>query len=119
MYIVGLAVLAYEIGGTPTVAVLVIIRALPSVVTVPYLLSLTDAMPRDRLLRLVIWARVACLVVITVLVIGRSALALIFLFTALDAVAGGLLRPLRATLTPWACPHPGRARRGERGDDDR
>jgi hypothetical protein len=100
MYIVGLAVLAYEIGGTPTVAVLVIIRALPSVVTVPYLLSLTDAMPRDRLLRLVIWARVACLVVITVLVIGRSALALIFLFTALDAVAGGLLRPLRATLTP-------------------
>jgi Cyclic nucleotide-binding domain/Major Facilitator Superfamily len=100
MYIVGLAVLAYEIGGTPTVAVLVIIRALPSVVTVPYLLSLTEAMPRDRILRLVIWARVACLVVITVLVIGRSALALIFLFTALDAVAGGLLRPLRATLTP-------------------
>jgi hypothetical protein len=39
MYIVGLAVFAYQEGGTPAVALLVIVRNLPSVVTVPYLLS--------------------------------------------------------------------------------
>jgi MFS family permease len=100
MYIVGLAVFAYEAGGTPAVALLVIVRNLPSVVTIPYLLSLTNAIPRDRLLRLVVWARVVCLVVLSVLVIGGSAPWLIFVLTALDAVAGGLIRPLRSTLTP-------------------
>ena len=100
MYVVGLAVLAYEAGGTAAVAVLAIIRALPSVVLVPMLLAATDAIPRDRLLRLVVATRVACLVVATALVIGDAFLFAIYLLAGIDAVAGGLLRPLRATLTP-------------------
>ena len=63
MYVVGLAVLAYEAGGTPAVALLAIIRSLPSVVLVPWLLAATDAIPRDRLLRLVVWGRVGFLLV--------------------------------------------------------
>jgi len=100
MAVVGITVLAYQVGGTPTVALLVIIRNLPSVVTVPALLSLTNGIPRDRLLRLVVWAQVVCLVLLTALLIGRSGLALVFLLTALEAVAGALLRPLRSTLMP-------------------
>src|SRR4051794_21633816 len=46
MVVIGLAVLAYEEGGTTTVAVLAIIRALPSVVLVPYLLARTNTMAR-------------------------------------------------------------------------
>ena len=100
MYVVGLAVLAYEAGGTAAVALLAIIRALPSVVLVPMLLAATDTIPRDRLLRLVVATRVACLVVATALVIGDAFLFAIYLLAGIDAVAGGLLRPLRATLTP-------------------
>jgi hypothetical protein len=100
MFVVGITVLAYQVGGTPTVALLVIIRNLPSVVTVPFLLSLTAAIPRDRLLRLVALAEVACLVVLAILVIAGAALAVEFLVTALQAIAGALLRPLRATLMP-------------------
>lgn len=100
MYVIGLAVLAYQEGGTAAVASLAIIRALPSVVLVPYLLARTNAMPRDALLRLVVWARIVCLAAITALVIAGSSLAFIFFLAALDSVAGGLLRPLRATLTP-------------------
>jgi hypothetical protein len=100
MYVVGLAVLAYEAGGTAAVALLAIVRALPSVVLVPVLLAATNAFPRDRLLWLVVAARVACLVVLTALVFGDALLVAIYVLTGIDAVAGGLLRPLRATLTP-------------------
>jgi MFS family permease len=100
MYVVGLAVLAYEAGGTTAVALVAIIRALPSVVLVPLLLAATDAIPRDRLLRLVVATRVACLLVATALVIGNEIPFAIYLLAGIDAVAGGLLRPLRATLTP-------------------
>jgi MFS family permease len=100
MYVVGLAVLAYESGGTAAVALVAIIRSLPSVVLVPWLLAATDAIPRDRLLRLVVATRVACLAVATGLVIGDALVFAIYLIAGIDAVAGGLLRPLRATLTP-------------------
>jgi Cyclic nucleotide-binding domain/Major Facilitator Superfamily len=100
MYVVGLAVLAYESGGTAAVALVAIIRSLPSVVLVPWLLAATDAIPRDRLLRLVIATRVVCLGVATGLVIGDALVFAIYLIAGIDAVAGGLLRPLRATLTP-------------------
>jgi hypothetical protein len=100
MLVVGLAVLAFEAGGTAAVALVAIIRALPSVVLVPVLLVATDAIPRDRLLRLVVAIRVACLVVATALVISNALLLPIYLLAGIDAVAGGLLRPLRATLTP-------------------
>jgi hypothetical protein len=100
MVVIGLAVLAYEEAARPAVAVLAIIRALPSVVLVPYLLARTNTMARDALLRLVVGARVVCLVAITALVVADASLALIFLLAAVDSVAGGLLRPLRSTLTP-------------------
>ena len=100
MYVVGLAVLAYEAGGTAAVALVAIIRALPSVVLVPVLLGAFDAMPPDRLLRFVIAARVAFLAVATALVAGDALPVLVYLVAGIDAVAGGLTRPLRATLTP-------------------
>jgi hypothetical protein len=100
MLVIGLAVLAYVEGGTTAVAFLAIIRALPSVVLVPYLLARTNTIARDALLRLVVAARVICLVAITALVVADSSLALIFFLAAVDSVAGGLLRPLRSTLTP-------------------
>src|SRR5262249_58460754 len=57
MYVVGLAVLAYEAGGTAAVALVAILRALPSVVLVPLLLSRGDAVSADAMLRLSVWAR--------------------------------------------------------------
>jgi hypothetical protein len=98
--LVGLLVLAYDDGGTAAVAFVAIIRALPSVVLTPLLLSLTDAVPRDRLLRLIMAARLACIVVATIEVVAAAPPAGIYLVVAVDAVAGALLRPLRVTLAP-------------------
>jgi hypothetical protein len=99
-YLVGLSVLAYEAGGTAAVALVSIIRAVPTVVLVPTLLGATDAMARDHLLRLVVWGRVGFLLVATALVLYGASPALIYVFAGIDAVASALLRPLRAALTP-------------------
>ena len=100
MYLVGLLVLAYQAGGTAAVAFVAIIRALPSVVLVPLLLSITQAIAPDRLLRLLVAGRLACVVAAAVLVLGAAPPPAVYLVAAIDAVAGALLRPIRATLTP-------------------
>jgi hypothetical protein len=99
-YLVGLLVLAYNDGGTAAAAFVAIIRALPSVVVTPVLLSRTDAVPRDRLLRRVVAVRVAFVLAATVEVVVGAPLAGIYLLIAIDTAAGGLLRPLRVVLTP-------------------
>jgi MFS family permease len=99
-YLVGLLVLAYEEGGTGSVAVVAVLRALPSVVLAPLALSLADRVARDRLLRVVVVLRLACVVALSALVLATAALSGVFAFAAVDAVAASLLRPLRATLVP-------------------
>jgi hypothetical protein len=99
-YLVGLSVLAYEAGGTAAVALVSIVRAVPTVFLVPLLLGATNAIPRDRMLRLVVWARVVFLVLATGLVIYGAAPPVIYVFAGIDGVASALLRPLRAALTP-------------------
>jgi hypothetical protein len=99
-YLVGLSVLAYQAGGTAAVALVSIIRAVPSVLLVPVILGATDAMPRDRLLGFVLRGRTAFLILATALVFSGAAPILIYLLAGVDAVASALLRPLRATITP-------------------
>jgi hypothetical protein len=99
-YLIGLLVLAYEAGGTTSVAFIAVLRALPSVVLAPLIMSLTAALPRDRLLRLVVAVRVACVVAATIEVVAGAPPASIYALAAIDAVAASLLRPLRATLVP-------------------
>jgi hypothetical protein len=99
-YLVGLSVLAYGAGGTGAVALVSIIRAVPTVFLVPVILGATNALARDHMLRLVVWGRVGFLVVASALVISGATPAIIYVFAGVDAVASALLRPLRAALTP-------------------
>lgn len=99
-YLVGLSVLAFEAGGTGAVALVSVIRSVPTVVLVPLVLGATDVLPRDHMLRLVVWGRVGFLVVASGLVITGATPALIYVFAGVDAVASALLRPLRSALTP-------------------
>ena len=99
-HLIGLAVLAYEAGGTAAVALVTVIRAVPSVILVPVLLGATDGVPRDRLLRLVLQARVVILAVMTVFVVLGATPIFIYLLAGVDSVATAILRPIRATLTP-------------------
>jgi hypothetical protein len=99
-YLVGLSVFAYQAGGTAAVALVSIVRAVPSVLLVPLVLGATDTLPRDRLLGLVLRGRVVFLISATVLVFLGVAPILIYALAGVDAVASAVLRPLRATITP-------------------
>jgi cyclic nucleotide-binding protein/MFS transporter len=99
-YLVGLSVFAYQAGGTAAVALVSIVRAVPSVLLVPLILGATDAMPRDRLLRQVLRGRVVFLFLATALVLYGAAPLLIYVLAGVDAVASAVLRPIRATITP-------------------
>ncbi|HET9345066.1 MAG TPA: cyclic nucleotide-binding domain-containing protein [Candidatus Limnocylindrales bacterium] len=99
-YLVGLFVLAHVVGGTTAVALVAVLRALPSVVLAPLALSLADGLARDRLLRLVVLARLACVGLATALVLASGPLAALYALAAVDAVAAALLRPIRVTLVP-------------------
>ena len=99
-YLVGLLVFAFDTGGTTAVAIVAVLRALPSVVLTPLILSLADRIPKDRFLRIVVFFRVACLAVLTVEIASDAGEAAIFAIAAVDAIAAALLRPLRAALIP-------------------
>ena len=99
-YLVGLLVLAHADGGTAAVAFVAVIRSLPSVVLAPALMAATDRVERDLLLRMVLAARLLCVVGATAFVIGGGPPPVIYLLCAVDAIAAALLRPLRVTLAP-------------------
>jgi hypothetical protein len=99
-YLVGLLVLAHADGGTAAVALVAVIRSLPSVVLAPLLIAASAALARDRLLRLVLAVRVGCVVGATSLVVVDGPIPPIYFLGAVDAVAAALLRPLRVTLGP-------------------
>ncbi|MFL5726353.1 MAG: cyclic nucleotide-binding domain-containing protein [Chloroflexota bacterium] len=106
-YLVGLLVFAFDVGGTAAVAFVAVLRALPSVVLTPLILSLADRIARDSLLRLVVAVRVVCVAILTVLIAQDAAIPSIYLLAAIDAIAAALLRPLRATLIPALARSPG------------
>ena len=99
-YLVGLLVLAHAAGGTAAVAFVAVSRSLPSVVLAPLLIAATGRIPRDRLLRAVLVARVACVVAASAIVLSSAPIEPVYLLAAADAVAAALLRPLRVTLGP-------------------
>jgi MFS family permease len=99
-YLVGLLVVAHAAAGTGGVALIAVLRALPSVVLAPLVISLADPVARDRLLRIVLVVRVALVALATVLVLADAAPVTVYAVAAVDAVAAALLRPLRVALVP-------------------
>lgn len=99
-YVVGLTVVVFQMGGTGAVAVLAVIRALPSVIVAPIVTALADRVPPDTQLRVVLGARVAVVALATIVLLGGGATALLLLLAGIDAVAATLLRPIRGSLVP-------------------
>lgn len=113
VYVVGLLVFAYAVNGPGGVAIVGVLQAAPSVVLLPLALRLTSSVPRDRLLRSLVAARLASIG--TAAWIAGDAIGsrqsleggpvslaglLVFGLAAVDAVAASVVRPVRAALVP-------------------
>jgi Cyclic nucleotide-binding domain len=99
-YVVGLTVIVYQLGGVAAVAALAVVRALPSVVVAPVLVSAMDRIAADRQLRLVLGTRVALVSLATLALAGGASIEVLVGLAGVDAVASTLLRPIRSSLVP-------------------
>lgn len=106
VYLVGLVVFAYRAGGPPAVALVALLQSLPSVVLAPLVLSLTETMPRERLLRGVLVVRFVAVGLAGIVLAADGVAALVYVLAAVDAVASTLLRPLRSALIPMIARSP-------------
>jgi MFS family permease len=106
VYLVGLVVVAYRAGGPPAVALVALLQSLPSVVLAPLVLSLAEAIARERLLRGVLVVRFVAVGLAAIVLAAGGAAALVYALAAIDAVASTLLRPLRGALIPMIARSP-------------
>jgi hypothetical protein len=106
VYLVGLVVFAYRAGGPSLVALVALLQSLPSVVLAPLVLSLAEALPRERLLRGVLAVRFVAIGLAGIVLAAEGAAAVVIGLSAIDAVASTLLRPLRSVLIPMTAHSP-------------
>ncbi|HSK52480.1 MAG TPA: cyclic nucleotide-binding domain-containing protein [Clostridia bacterium] len=100
VYLVGLIVYAYGVGGAAAVSVVALLQALPSVVVAPLVMTATDWLPRGRLTAIVLAVRVASVGLAAVALALSVPVAVVFGLATIDAIAAALLRPIRSALVP-------------------
>jgi len=106
VYLVGLVVYAYRTGGAPAVALVALLQSLPSVVLAPLAMWLGGAVARDRLLRIVLAARVGAIGLAAAALVGDAPATAVYGLATIDAVGSTLLRPLRGSLIPMIARSP-------------
>ena len=99
-YVVGLLVVAYSLGGTGALAVLGVIRALPSVIAAPALSSAIDDFPLDNQLRAVFATRAAIVALATLVLATGLPFALLAGLAGIDAIVSTMIRPVRGAIMP-------------------
>jgi len=99
-WLVALFVFAFATGGLPTVGLVGLIRTLPAAVLAPALSSLTDRLPRHRLLLALHAGRAALLAAAALTVAADGPAPLVYAIAALDGLLAVLHRPTHMALLP-------------------
>ena len=106
IYLVGLIVFAFDAGGPSLVALVTVLRSLPSVVLAPALMAATFGIRRQRLLAVVLRVRCATVAAMGVLLALEAPVVGVLLLAAIDGLASTILRPIRGTLVPMIARSP-------------
>ena len=106
-YLVGLYVFMYAVGGAGSVAIVAIVRTVPSIVLAPLVAALASRQPADRVMRATLILRIAVVSVLAWVVGADGALWLAYILAVIDSVATTLLRALRAAMLPAVSRSPG------------
>jgi Cyclic nucleotide-binding domain len=100
VYLVGLIVFAFRVGGPALVALVGILQSAPSAVAVPLLLRATGGIRTERLLRILVATRAVAILAATVLLAAGAPSWLILLAAVADSLAASLVRSTRSVLAP-------------------
>jgi MFS family permease len=106
IYLVGLIVYAFDVGGAPVVALVTVLQSLPSVVLAPAFMAATERLRRQRLLAGVLAVRLLAISAAGLLLATDGPAAGVLAVAAIDGLASTVLRPIRGTLVPMLARSP-------------
>jgi MFS family permease len=106
IYLVGLIVYAFDVGGAPLVALVTVLQSLPSVVLAPAFMAATIRIRRPKLLAGVLTVRCATVATMGVLLALNAPVVWVLILAAIDGLASTILRPIRGTLVPMIARSP-------------
>ena len=99
-YLVGLFVFAFGIDGPYGVAIVGVVRTLPSIVLAPLAVVFGGGRRLDTWLRSMLAVRLMAVTIAGLALATGTAIAVVYLLAALDAVLATLLRPIRGAFLP-------------------
>ena len=106
IYLVGLIVYAFDVGGPPLVALVTVLQSLPSVVLAPAFMAATTPVRRPQLLAGVLTVRCVTVAAAAVLLAINGPAAGVLILAAVDGLASTVLRPIRGMLVPMIARSP-------------
>ena len=106
IYLVGLIVYAFGVGGAPVVALVTVLQSLPSVVLAPAFMAATEHRRRQQILVGVLAVRFLAVTAAGILLMTNGPAAGVLALAAIDGLASTILRPIRGALVPMLARSP-------------
>ena len=106
IYLVGLIVYAFGVGGAPVVALVTVLQSLPSVVLAPAFMAATEHLRRQQILVGVLTIRFLTVTAAGILLATNGPAAGVLALAAIDGLASTILRPIRGALVPMLARSP-------------
>ncbi|MDP9328303.1 MAG: MFS transporter [Actinomycetota bacterium] len=104
LYLIGLAVYAYDVGGTAAVGLVAVVRMIPAALAAPFVASVADRVRRERVLASVEVVRALLLAAMGLAVWTDAPAAVVFALASLVAVVSTAYRPAHAAVLPALAP---------------
>jgi MFS family permease len=104
LYLIGLAVYAYDVGGTAAVGLVAVVRMIPAAIAAPFIASVADRVRRERVLAGVEVLRACMLAGMGVAVWVDAPAAVVFGLASLVAIVSTVYRPAHAAVLPSLAP---------------
>jgi MFS family permease len=100
LYLIALAVFAYEAGGAAAVGVVALIRTAPAAVGAPFMALLADRYRRERVMLVTTLIRVAAMGAAAAVAIADAPAVLIYVLVGVVTLASTAFRPAQAAVLP-------------------
>ena len=104
LYLIALAVYAYDVGGTAAVGLVAVVRMIPAAIAAPVAAGVADRVRRERVLAAVEVARACLLALMAVAAWVDAPAATVFVLASVVAVVSTVYRPAHAAVLPSLAP---------------
>ncbi len=104
LYLIGLAVYAYGVGGTAAVGLVAVVRMIPAAIAAPFISSVADRVRRERVLAVVEVLRACMLAGMGVAAWLDAPPVVVFVLASLVGISSSVYRPAHVALLPVLAP---------------